>query len=387
LRISHDNLGTWVKEFKFTKTNSLVKKHYLDNATFLVLSIKVLRDVSGNLTYTINDKPLVDMSIYFGQYLSVHKNLSLIKKYYFDYDLSLNGINRYGSEDTEVVGGNTMVFNTEQGQDVLAFLANNSLSDSNVPQYTTTILPSFYDLYFGYSYLRNIPSDYTAIKDYEAIVVEQLSTVSESCFNWVKIINGQLETTPVNKSSSMLLDYRFDLKADIITAWIQTNFNTIFDDLSVGSFGSTGLDFNLILYPPSNTAMQFEDVPTIISPSLLNSNKVIPSVTFEVKRSMVQNAQKYFTINFIDLVTGLYIYSDNSYESPTSFKIDLNTTKTNIISFPLESSIFEKLTDTTYPDTKFKVIYTLPVSVSSYLSNNLNYKIQINISDLTSERS
>lgn len=397
MRISHDDIGTWLKEYKFTKTNGLVKRHYLDDATFLVLSIKVKRDFIQDgennipiLKFTVEDKPLEDISIYFGQQLSAHKNLSLLKKFYFDYDLSINKVKEYNSEFIgENAGGPTQIFRTYINEDVADFLYRNNITSSEFPQVTIIPIDSFYDLYFGYSYVKDPRTTYDSISDYDIIVSEQLAVVDTSCFTWVKLVDNYYETEPsFKKSSKMLVDYRLDIKSDVITDWITDNFNSIFDNIC-GNMGTetNELDFNFMLYPPTSTGMQFEDVPTIISPSLLNSNKVIPSVIFEVKKSIVKDAQKYFVIDFLDLDTGLSIYSDNSYTSPTNFKLALKTGNTYPISFPLETSIFEKLTEIDYPDTKFKVTYTLPVEVSGFLANNLNYKIVIKVSDLTSERS
>ena len=167
--------------------------------------------------------------------------------------------------------------------------------------------------------------------------------------------------------------------------WILDNFSDTLVEL-IGKVSTRTIDFSFMFYPPSATGMQLEDVPSIISPSGIIKTKLLNTVEFEIKKSLVNNSQKVFEIYFLDNETGDPIYGDSSLNSPEQFSLLTPRGTFDLKKMTPENGVFEDLSELDFPSTRFTVKYSLKEDVVKFLANHLNYTILIKVTDLTSER-
>lgn len=373
----------WSKEFSHIKSNPFVKKQSLGNTTFFVYTITLSKQ---NNTLII-DHPLKGNTSYnlsFGQYISPLRNLSLLRSFYFDYDLSINIKDAYESKNQTNVG-TTQIYETNKTFDIQQFAQRIQLSSSS-PLYSKP-LPNFYKLYLGYSKIRNYNPKYDSIEDYKAISSNVVAEMNDTCFEWLDISNNKLPTLTKEQreSFSTVLDYRLTINFKTIEDWITNNFTSSFDELST-LLGSNSIDLNFIFYPPTSLGMQFKDTPRIVYPLEVIKVKVLDKVVFEVQQSLIDNAQKVFEVIFTDKSDDTLLFSDSSIYNPSSFTIKGNGSVQVLKAINLEPNIFEDTSVTQYPNSPFLVEYKLNKELSKYLANNMNYKITVRVSDLTSER-
>ena len=98
-RIPHDQNGVWIQQFKYMNSNPLAKRYYLDNASFLVYSVLLEAPTESQeilITYPTLDVGN-EIEIKFGQFVTPQRNLQLFRKFYFDFDISLNKKGRFHS--------------------------------------------------------------------------------------------------------------------------------------------------------------------------------------------------------------------------------------------------------------------------------------------------
>lgn len=388
-RIPHDSNGFWLKEFKYIKPSQYVKKHYLDNASFIVYSINIRIDENDQLQISMPGLVPEDgvLDLYFGQQFSPHRNLELYTKFYFDYDLSINRaglFNTFSEADSEA--GSVKVFSLD-GDTLNAFYERYGFGmvERNTP--FIELLPDFYDLYIGYARVQNFKPEYDAIERYEAISSQIFANLDESCFKWIKLVDGyyeQLEEEDL-KSSALIIDYKAKVNVTKLKEWILNNFSDTLFEL-INKVSTKTVDFNFIFYPPSATGMQLEDIPVITSPMGIIKTKMLNTVEFEIKKSMVNNSQKVFEVYFIDNETGDLIYGDNSINSPSQYSLLTKQGVLEVKTITPENGVFEDLSELDFPTTRFTVKYNLKEDVAKYLANHLNYTILIKVTDLTSER-
>lgn len=385
-RSQHNPYGFWLKEFKHTRTNAHVSKHALDNTSFIVYSIKVIKKESGIEIKLPKELPAGSNGIFdlfFGQYFSPQRNLTLFTKFYFDYDLSINvdkaydTDQRYDDGKAQIFKNNDSIKKFGERLDV-----ENSFNDESIP-----FISDFFDLYLGYNRVRNYKPQFDTIVNYESISSDVISSMGEDCFNWIKIVDGELEKLEKEdlESSTFVLDYKAELNIDKITQWIETNFKEKIDDLTM-LLGNDTLEFNFMFYPPSSTGLQFVDVPEILFPIGILKSKIVDRVVFEVRKSIVNNAQKMFEIYFLDKKTGSVLFQDTSLNSPERFTIESGRLKTELKPFKEENSIFENISELNFPSNNFTVTYKILNELVKYLADHPNYTILIKITDLTSER-
>lgn len=392
-RIPHDSNGTWLQRFEIVNNDPLAKRQYLDNASYLLYSI-IIGNTGGVVAPTypgvIKDNKV---EIKFGQFVSPQRNLSLIRKFYFDYDISINKKGRFHSnpEPDEVAAKLNLLVDNELAKDMctrLGFGALSSASNSfviNFPQ-------NFYKLYLGYNHIRNFSTNVDPINKYEAIVSDVLATIDDDCFTWVEIKNNviDMDTVPdldlFYKSSALMFDFKLVLDIPAFEAWVASEFSPTDLQNLLDAIGTSAIELNFIFYPPVASGMQIEDVPKILTPNGILKNRLVEEVIFSVSRSFVDSSQKIFEINFSDNTTGETIYKANSLENYEDFT--LITKDTNIVPeyLEIENSVFEELSGITYPTSQFKVTYTIPNDLKKYLASHLNYKITVRMTDLTSER-
>ena len=167
--------------------------------------------------------------------------------------------------------------------------------------------------------------------------------------------------------------------------WILDNFSDKLFSM-INKISTRTIDFNFMFYPPSSTGMQLEDTPVITSPMGVLKTKILKTVEFEIKRSLVNNSQKVFEIYFVDNKDMEVIYGDNSLESSQNFSLITKSGVLELKSFIPENGVFEDLSQLDFPVNKFTVKYTLKDDLVKFLSNHLNYTILIKVTDLTSER-
>lgn len=385
-RSKHNNYGFWLKEFKYTKSNPYVSKYYLDDSAFIVYSISVSTNPDGSLKITLpTNMPLNAQGLfelYYGQHFSPQRNLDLFKKFYLDFDLSINPAGSYDSfsEDTNIFKLNgDSIFNFSERLNI----------QQNMSTTITDPLENFYSFYLGYNRIRNYKYSGDLIEDYEALSSVVLAEMDPTCFEWLEIVDGEYAnplTSENLKSSTLVLDFKLNLDINKIITWIEENFKDNITELQT-ILGDQRLDFNLIFYPPSHTGMQLLDVPEIISPAGILKTKVITEIKFEVRKSLVDNSQKIFEIYFLDKDNrNVVIFKDDSVSNPNNFFIESKDASFYLKQIELENSVFEDIGKFDYPVDNFIVTYKIPSELIKYLADTLNYIIQIKMTDLTSER-
>ena len=385
-RSNHNNYGFWLKEFKYTKTNPYVSKYYLDDSAFIVYSISVSTNPNGSLKITLpTNMPLNAQGLfelYYGQHFSPQRNLDLFKKFYIDFDLSINTAKSYDS-----FSDNTNIFKLT-GDSVFDF-SNRLKIAQNMSNLITRPLENFYSFYLGYNRIRNYKYNGDLIEDYEALSSIVLAEMDPTCFKWLEIRDGYYANPLTDddlKSSTLILDFKLNIDINKIIAWIEENFTDRIVELQT-ILGSQQLDFNLIFYPPSHTGMQLLDIPEVISPAGILKTKVVTEVKFEVRKSLVDNSQKIFEIYFLDKDNrSVVIFKDDSVSNPNNFFIESKDASFYLKQIELENSVFEDIGKFDYPVDNFIVTYKIPSELVKYLADTLNYTIQIKMTDLTSER-
>ena len=385
-RSNHNNYGFWLKEFKYTKTNPYVSKYYLDDSAFIVYSISVTTNPDGSLKITLpTNMPLNAQGLfelYYGQHFSPQRNLDLFKKFYLDFDLSINTAKSYDS-----FSDNTNIFKLT-GDSVFDF-SNRLKIEQNMSNLITRPLENFYSFYLGYNRIRNYKYNGDLIEDYEALSSIVLAEMDPTCFKWLEIRDGYYANPLTDddlKSSTLILDFKLNIDINKIIAWIEENFTDRIVELQT-ILGSQQLDFNLIFYPPSHTGMQLLDIPEVISPAGILKTKVVTEVKFEVRKSLVDNSQKIFEIYFLDKDNrSVVIFKDDSVSNPNNFFIESKDASFYLKQIELENSVFEDIGKFDYPVDNFIVTYKIPSELVKYLADTLNYTIQIKMTDLTSER-
>ena len=342
-RSTHNNYGFWLKEFKYTKSNPYVSKYYLDDSAFIVYSITVTTNPNGSLKVTLpTNMPLNSQGmfeLYYGQHFSPQRNLDLFKKFYIDFDLSINPAKLYDSfsEDTNIF--------KLSGDSVFDF-SNRLNLQQNMSSAITDPLENFYSLYLGYNRIRNYKYTGDTIENYEALSSIVLAEMDPTCFEWLEIADGSYAnplTEKDLKSSTLVLDFKLSLDINKILTWIEENFADKIAQLQT-VLGNQQLDFNLIFYPPSHTGMQLLDVPEIISPAGILKTKVITEIKFEVRKSLVDNSQKIFEVYFLDKDNrSMVIFKDDSVSNPSNFFIESKDSSFYLKHIELENSVFEDI--------------------------------------------
>ena len=390
-RVPHDDQGVWIQQFKYVNKSPIAKRYHLDSASVLMYTINLSLDDSNQtikVTYP-TELPTKKLSVSFGQFLTPYRNMNMFKRFYFDYDISLNRKGRFASypEDTDLTSQPQLIvadelFSTFTDRYGLALAG----SDFNLP-----IPPSLYKLYLGFNHIRNFSTNITPLSKYEAIASEVLADISEDCFTWVEIKDNVLDITNVdltefNKSSALLLDYKLEIDFNDFETWLANNYSYSSMLTMLDTFSTSGVDMTFILYPPVASGLQLEDVPTILTPTGILKNKLVSQVIFNINRSFVDNSQKVFEIYFIDNATKETIFRADSLENSEDFT--LVGKNINIVPEYLEiqNSIFEDISGVDYPTDPFKVTYNMPNDLKKYLANHLNYTILVRVTDLTSER-
>ena len=320
--------------------------------------------------------------LYYGQHFSPQRNLDLFKKFYLDFDLTINTAKSYDS-----FSDNTNIFKLT-GDSVFDF-SNRLKIAQNMSNLITSPLENFYSFYLGYNRIRNYKYNGDLIEDYEALSSIVLAEMDPTCFKWLEIRDGYYAnplTQDDLKSSTLVLDFKLNIDLNKIILWIKENFTSRITELQT-ILGSQQLDFNLIFYPPSHTGMQLLDIPEVISPAGILKTKVVTEVKFEVRKSLVDNSQKIFEIYFLDKDNrSVVIFKDDSVSNPNNFFIESKDASFYLKQIELENSVFEDIGKFDYPVDNFIVTYKIPSELVKYLADTLNYTIQIKMTDLTSER-
>ena len=381
IRYYHNTDKFWLKDFSHIKNNFYVKRQALASTTFIVYTITLSKQDNK----LIIKHPLLgkeDYELFFGQYIAPQQNLSLIKNVYFDYDVSINTANAYDSKN-KYREGYTQTYETQTTFSYKEFFKRLGL-DTDIDKQTTA-LPNYYTLSLGYSKVRNYKPKYESNVGYEAISSDVVATLNKSCFDWVQVKDNKLIDLKEKDlvSSTKVLDYKLDINFKIIDEWLTTNFS----DLSLFTLLNTDdVDISFIFYPPSTSGLQLRDVPNITSPMSLLKTKVITRVVFEVPQSLITNAQKLFEVYFTDKVDDTLLYKDSSLYNPNKFTMKSKGQVVKLKPFILEPNLFEDLSTTKYPNSSFIVEYAIDRELTAYLASNLNYKITVRVSDLTSTR-
>lgn len=392
-RVPHDEKGVWIQQFKHINNDPASSRYYLDLASYLLYTVNVsVNDETRalNIEHAV-ENPEEKLLVSFGQFVTPHRNLNVFKKFYFDYNFSLNRRGRFTSFPTEDNSA-TYAQIIKDGENFSTFCDRYGLQRPGqdfMVQYPQGMIR----IYFGFNQIRNFRSDITPIRKYEGLVSEVLADVADDCFTWIEIKDGYLDLEGVdltdinfNKSSALLLDYKIEIDLNVLESWLSDYFSFENYRDMLESLSTSGIDFSLMLYPPIASGMQLEDAPLILSPNGILKNRLVTEVTFLVSRSFVDNSQKIFEVIFTDTKTGEVIYRADSLENNEAFT--LVGKNINIVPeyLALENNVFEDLSGINYPTDKFKVTYNIPNDLKKYLANHLDYTILVRITDLTSER-
>lgn len=390
-RVPHDKKGTWIQEFKYVNKSEVASRYYLDNASVLLYTVTLSLDDSTQTVKTTYPTEVVEdkVEITFGQFLTPFRNMTAFKRFYFNYDISFNRRGRFGSFP-EIENSTTDPQLVVDGELLSTFCAryDMSITGTNFP---LSVPRNFYKLYLGYNHVRNFGKDIKPIKLYEGITSEILADISDNCFTWVEIVDGELDVSEIDlkdftKSSSLLLDYKLVIDKAALATWVTENYSYANTRILLDTLGTTGLDVSFLFYPPVAAGLQLEDKPIILSPTGIVKSKLVSEVVFSVGQSFVDQSQKVFEIYFKDTLTNDILFRTDSLESYKDFT--MVGKNINIVPeyLEIENSIFEDLSGINYPTRPFKVTYTIPNDLKKFLSSHLNYTILVRITDLTSER-
>lgn len=384
----HNQDGLWIQPFKYINNDPNASRYYLDEYSYVVYPIKLSkRDGKVIVSYPYNTKGNIT-EVRYGQFISPLRNIKLIKKIYFNYDISLNGLKDLKSDAKTANEMPRILLDNK-------FL-NESLNSYNLPllNYDTYIHypQNFYKLYIGFNKQRLKEFEIGPLKNLEALFGSTLAGLPDDCFQWLEVKNEQIDFTGVEDleslltSSDLIIDYKIVFDLDIITQWAINTFPiSKFNSLS-NIFNNEELELSLLLYPPIISSMQLVDQVKFISPVSYLKNRMVDKVIFSVPASYADKSQKFFEIQFIDCSSNAIIFNDNSMRAGSQFYINNLSTNPTDIDINLDNSVFENISNISYPTEKFIMVYKIPEGIQKFLSENLNYKIVLRVTDLTSER-
>lgn len=384
---NHVKNGCWSQSFDYVNRVKESSRYYIDKATFLVytLNIRVNEDNSdiiiSNDFFDIPEKLVVD----FGQFISLYKNIDIIKKIYRSYDISIDKGRVFDSSSNIELPENlpNIIKDKETLSDFLYRSFNLKIDSNKV--ITKLEIPD--NLVLGINSIKNYSPNISSTDNYEGQASLSLAEIDEDCFDYYdfnKDKNNLLEK--YSKSSSLLLNMKEDVETSLLNDWIKTIFNS--DNLKsiIDSLGTESLDISFLFYPPILSSMQLEDKPVILEPRGIINKKIVSNVVFTVSRSFVKTSNKLFEIVVFDKDSDKILFKDSSETNPNSFLIQYKNLSYMCPSIDLELDYFEDNDKTEFPYNKFKVTYTFPKEIQKYLSKHFNYDIEVRISDLTSER-
>lgn len=375
--------GFWSQSFKYSNESEDSSRYFLENSSYLVYTFNL--SLNHDQIVIQNDRETIpeNLVIEYGQFLSIFKNIELFKKVHKSYDISIN-IGRQLDSDSLTIP------NILKDNETLSSFFSRCF---NITVDSDKIINKYEQegkLELGINQINNYKLDIRATDNYYAQAVKPLAEISESCFDYIKVKENSLDFSTVNdklkKSSRLLLSFKEDFDTLAFRSWLLSTFDKNSLQSILTKLDTTSLDVSLLLYPPIITGMQLEDKPNIIEPKGIINKKIVSQVVFDVSRSFVETSRKVFEVYFRDNTTNDILHVGLSNISPSDFKIKYKGTEYNPPSIKMESSVFEDNDTTEFPSDSFRVVYILPTSVQKYLALNLNYNIEVRVTDLTSER-
>ena len=384
-RIEYPLSGTWLKSYKDLQVPK-IKRKAKQSFNALVLSVRALksRDV---IKYSIGGVEILeDMTIYYGQIRTPLKSVNNFQKHYVDVDISINKNEKLTSRLLEEYGeiDDNLVYplNTE-GENISEFLKRNTLPSIVTDKYIEPPVGVFKHFRGHNTSIINSPS-YRPISCLETIKHKEYINLSDSCYSWREIIDGEVEELQHLTDRSMLLSMKTEINKENLVAWLNDNFVDIFDELSKVFDVLPVLDFNFIFHPPILTSMQYEGSISILSPKNGINTKVVDSFIIRVPKSLVLNSQKGLEVS-IDVSSTRFNYS--SFTSPELFSFIKDGVEQQ---FKIEDkgmiATFESIYDKELPDQSFKLEFKIPHNVLALISNTKYYYADVKLIDLTAER-
>ena len=340
--------------------------YYLEEFSYKVLQLTVKPDYSiWYKDIDLRNEKVVTVN--FPEFLDVSSNLDLIKSVHFDYDISINQVNKLtdtGSSDKLKLVHNTDFINSFLKEPKSVF------SSRLFP----SLPPDLCKLYFGYRHTAVLDPN-VKLENNKTLCCEQLVEMEDSCFTWLDITNNMEAITKTNKSS--VCKFKVEISIPVLFNWLNTAFPNKSIEQFLAGMQLPEIDINIILHPPYLSRMSFKNSIKIVYPLQTTRLKVVDKVSFRTNKSYITN-NKLYQIIFIDKDSQQRLYVFDTIKNYDLFDhIKTNKDTSNINSyFDDERVSFED---------SVLVTFKVPVPVQMFLSKHKNYKIRIISKDLTTQ--
>ena len=340
---------------------------YLEDFYYKILQLNIDKDYTVYLNSSKLEEDAI-VTLNFPEFLDVSSNLELIKKIFFEVDMSFS------------LPGDVTLQDLKKPFNLVKL-------DREINQYLTVPKSIFsgrrfkpfpkdmITLYMGYSYTA-VKDVKTKLEDTESLCCEQLVKMDDTCFNWILIPKESLGIKEKTFKPTVC-KFKVELSVPKLVEWLQEVFTPGKINYLLEGMETDSLDLNFIMHPPFIDRMSFKDNIKIVYPLKTTRLKVIDKVTFRTNRSYTIN-NKIYSINFIDKDTNQRLFSFNSIDNAQLFNNLKNKVRTHTVNsyFDQEVVSFE---DGTLID------FSVPNPVQLALSKHNNYKIRITAKDLTTQ--
>lgn len=377
-RVPSSSPNLWLTPYSTLNKISRIKRIGKDTNNAVVCSLQI-KKVGPDLEYYLEGEKLTeDLEVYFGQFRSLLKNSNLIQKYFVDYDVSLNSYLELDSHSEKV-----QLFSLTYGESANTFLQRNKLpaieSDFFLPP-----LNSIIRFYRGVNQITSADLKYQPLDNLDVFKMIDYVKVSNNCFSWREIKNGEMPEKTLLKDKNLLLEHKAVISLKDLTTWLTSDLNSNYEAFTKAlKSKDKGLELNIVFHPPVFSSMQLEASPSIINPYQGKTSKIKDEVIVRVPRSIVKNAQKVIIIDF-KFEDNIFTY--NSVDNYTMFSIIDSKGQYKLGWLDFENSIFESLATYDFEDGSFRFLFKTPPEVLKQIELDRNYKINVKVSDLTSER-
>ena len=340
---------------------------YLEDFYFKILQLNIDKDYTVYLNSSALDKDAV-VTLNFPEFLDVSKNLELIKKIFFEVDLSYN---LPGDVTLADLKAPFKLIKLDRELNDYLTVPKSIFSGRRFKPFPEGMI----SLFLGYSYTA-VKDVRTKLDNTESLCCEQLVKMDDSCFNWIPIPKDSLGV--VEKTfKPTVCKFKVELSVPKLVEWFQEVYTPGKINYLLEGLETESLDLNFIMHPPFIDRMSFKDNIKIVYPLKTTRLKVIDKVTFRTNKSYTTN-NKIYILTFIDKDTNQKLFSFNSIDNSPLFNNIKNKVRTHTVNsyFDQEVVSFED---------GILVDFSVPNPVQLALSKHNNYKIRITAKDLTTQ--
>lgn len=340
---------------------------YLEDFYFKILQLNIDKDYTVYLDNSALDEDAV-VTLNFPEFLDVSNNLELIKKIFFEVDLSFNTPGDVTMQDLKAP---FQLVKLDKEINSYLKVPKSIFSGRKFKPFPKDMIT----LYMGYSYTA-VKDVRTKLEDTDSLCCDQLVKMDDTCFNWIPIPKESLGIKEKTLKPTVC-KFKVELSIPKLVEWFQEVFTPGKINYLLEGMETDSLDLNFIMHPPFIDRMSFKDNIKIVYPLKTTRLKVIDKVTFRTNKSYTTNNKIYF-IHFIDKDTDQKLFSFNTIDNFILFNNIKNNVRTHGINsyFDQEVISFE---DGTLID------FEVPNPVQLALSKHNNYKIRITAKDLTTQ--